>query len=60
MGSIKVNNIVIQGENLSDDLEEFTNVTLEKGSLTELDSELLQTLNNGWKNWINQQNQGDN
>ncbi|GCL38368.1 hypothetical protein SR1949_34820 [Sphaerospermopsis reniformis] len=60
MGSIKVNNIVTKGENMSPDLEKFTNVTLENGSLTNLDFELLQTLNNAWKNWINQQHQGDN
>lgn len=56
MGSIKVNSIVIKGDNLESDLEKFTNVTLENGSITNLDSELLQTLNNAWKNWIDTPN----
>ncbi|MFM7367005.1 MAG: RAMP superfamily CRISPR-associated protein, partial [Sphaerospermopsis kisseleviana] len=55
MGSIKVNSIVIKGDNLESDLDKFTNVTLENGNLTNLDSGLLQTLNDAWKDWISQQ-----
>ena len=59
MGSIQVNSIVIKGDNLESDLEKFTNVTLVNGSLTDLDSEVLQTLNNDWTTWINAQNNED-
>lgn len=60
MGSIKVNSIVIKGDNLESDLEKFTNVTLENGSLTDLDSGLLKTLNDDWKDWTSQQNKAGN
>lgn len=56
MGSIKVNSIVIKGDNLESDLDKFTNVTLVNGSLTDLDSEFLKALNNHWKQWIDTQN----
>ncbi|MEA5619867.1 RAMP superfamily CRISPR-associated protein [Cronbergia sp. UHCC 0137] len=56
MGSIKVNSIVIKGDNLESDLKEFTNVTLVNGSLTNLDCKFLETLNNHWKQWIDTQN----
>lgn len=54
MGSIKVNKITINGDNLPDKLTKFANVTLLNGSLTYLDSELLEYLNNAWTNWINE------
>ena len=56
MGSIKVNSIVIKGDNLESDLEKFTNVTLVNGSLSNLGCEVLKTLNNHWKEWIDTQN----
>ena len=55
MGSIKINSIVIKGDNLESDLEKFTNVTLVNGSLTDLDREFVETLNNHWKQWIDTQ-----
>lgn len=55
MGSIKVNSIVIKGDNLESDLEKFTNVTLVNGSLSDLGCEVLKTLNNHWKQWIDTQ-----
>lgn len=60
MGSIKVNSIVINGKNLPSDLTKFTNVTLLNGSLSGLDSELLDTLNNDWKSWIQTQIEAGN
>ncbi|WP_341530137.1 RAMP superfamily CRISPR-associated protein [Nostoc sp. UHCC 0302] len=53
MGSIRVNKITINGDNLPDKLTKFTHVTLLNGSLTDLDSELLKYLNNTWTTWIN-------
>jgi len=60
MGSIKVNSIVINGNNLPSDLNKFTHMTLANGSLNELDFELLQTLNNAWSTWIDNQNKAGN
>ncbi|MEH2384080.1 MAG: RAMP superfamily CRISPR-associated protein [Nostoc sp.] len=60
MGSIKVNSIVIDGKNLPSDLTKFTNLTLLNGSLTGLDTEFLDTLNNDWKSWIQAQNKAGN
>ncbi|HLO88056.1 MAG TPA: RAMP superfamily CRISPR-associated protein [Nostocaceae cyanobacterium] len=60
MGTIKVNSIVINSDNLPDDLNKFTNVTLLNGNLTDLDSELLTNLNNAWKTWIDTQNKAGN
>lgn len=55
MGLIKVNSIVIKGDNLESDLEKFTNVALVNGSLSDLGCEVLKTLNNHWKQWIDTQ-----
>jgi hypothetical protein len=52
MGSINVKSININGENLSDELNKFTSITLENGILTSLDSEVLATLNDAWTDWI--------
>jgi CRISPR/Cas system CSM-associated protein Csm3 (group 7 of RAMP superfamily) len=53
MGSIKVTNIMINGNNLNDSLKILENVTLQNGNIAGLNQELLQTLNDGWIEWIN-------
>lgn len=60
MGSIKVDNIIINGDNLPFDLAKITNTQLQNGSISNIDSEVLETLNNDWKNWINMHNKEGN
>lgn len=54
MGSIKVTNIVINGRQLDDSLTELKSKKLPEGKLANLDTSLLNSLNQAWKEWINQ------
>jgi CRISPR/Cas system CSM-associated protein Csm3 (group 7 of RAMP superfamily) len=54
MGALKVTSVVINGYNLNDNsLAKLKAVTLPNGSLTELNREILDSLDEAWKKWIN-------
>lgn len=54
MGSIKVINVNITGRHLDDYLKLLESVILKDGNIAELNPELLNILNQAWKEWINQ------
>lgn len=55
MGSIKITNIIINACHLGDSLKPLENIELQNGNIAEINSELLNSLNDAWQEWINQQ-----
>lgn len=52
MGTVSVDRIEITGQGLPDDLRELDGLELTDGSLTNLPSNLRQTMNHAWRQWI--------